>query len=69
MEGNVMTKAPRITPQMLHTYIRQLSDGDPLRYQQELEKIEREMQHIRRQHDRRASRELAERIFHAVARH
>jgi hypothetical protein len=41
-----MTKAPRITPQMLHTYVRQLSDGDPVRYKQELEKIEREMERI-----------------------
>jgi hypothetical protein len=64
-----MTKAPYITPQMLHTYARQRSGGDPIRYKQEIGNLEREIERIRRENDRRASRELAERIFHAVVRH
>jgi hypothetical protein len=65
----VSDDTPYITPQMLYSYLRQLSDGDPLRFQQEFEKLAREMERIRREHDRRASAELAKRISHAIARH
>jgi len=64
-----MTKPPYITPQMPSLYARQRSGGDPIRYKQEIENLEREMERIHREHDRRASRELAERIFHVVVPH